>query len=70
MSDDGSRSFISNTLDGTASEIEAATQRLTRDFEAGDGSGGIAFQGHRPMSAIGKFVESASGCRAMRGDTR
>lgn len=48
VSDDSSRAFIANTVDGTVSEIDTATQRLVRDFKVGDGSGGITFRGAGP----------------------
>lgn len=44
VSDDGSRAFISNTIDGTVSVIDTATQKVTRSIKVGAGSGGISFR--------------------------
>jgi YVTN family beta-propeller protein len=44
VSDDGSRAFIANTIDGTVSVIDTATQTVTRNIKVGKGSGCILFR--------------------------
>ncbi len=44
VSDDGSRAFIANTVDGTVSVIDTATRQVTRSIKVREGSGGITFR--------------------------
>jgi YVTN family beta-propeller protein len=44
VSDDGSRAFVANTIDGTVSVIDTANQKVTRNIKVGEGSGGITFR--------------------------
>lgn len=45
VANDGSRAFISNTIDSTVSVIDTSTQQVTRSIKVGKGSGGISFRG-------------------------
>ena len=47
ISDDGNRAFIANSVDNTATAIATETQRVTRTFKVGEGSGGITFRSAR-----------------------
>jgi YVTN family beta-propeller protein len=47
VSDDGSRAFVANTIDGTVSVIDTANQKVTRNIKVGEGSGRITFRSAR-----------------------
>lgn len=44
VSDDGTRGFIANSVDGTVSVIDTTSNEVTRTIKVGEGSGGITFR--------------------------
>lgn len=48
VSDDGSRAFISNTVDSTVSIIDTTTDEVLLTLKVGDGSSGITFRSAGP----------------------